>query len=148
MRSRSSIVVQGRMVVRSVFEQRGFWFGRIRDKVTGRVYKFSTRLKSTQKNLPNAKRKLVEYAEALIASEALKKDLDVVRFDRAFEEWLSLKNIRPSTRREYMYDYEATYKPAFGCELVHQIRPKDIEKFLAQLDRKGKSASTIKKHLR
>lgn len=70
-----------------------------------------------------------------------------VLFEAAFEEWLSLKTVRPSTMENYRYDLDGVYSPTFGGMDVGDITYADIQRFLKKLASKGQTARNRSKHL-
>ena len=145
-RAYSDVLVQGRMSVHNPISQNGMWYGRIRDLTTGQLRKFSTRLKATERNLPRARKTLVELAESLI-EEASYETYESHCFEDAFREWLKLKDVRPITLKEYQTDLKGVYLPAFERLDVHEIEMRHIEQFLTDLRTKGRSVRTRRRHL-
>ena len=142
------IVAGGRFVMRSLFRTTGgYWIGRVRDTQTGRVRKISTR----KKKKPEAETALIRWCEDYVANQKdreEKRHVDGVMFSPAFAEWLSLKSVRPSTLRDLEYSFDRIYKPRFGGHYLDEVEPKEIERFLRDLERKRNcAAKTRHKHL-
>jgi len=69
-------------------------------------------------------------------------------FNKAFEEWLSLKTCRPVTRQAYETDYRGIYLPHFTDQLLNVIDVAEVEHFLKKLrEQRSASARTQQKHL-
>lgn len=144
---REVIVVGERMLVRSPFRwppETGVWYGRIRDKKTGRVWKVSSYLKDERKALSY----LVKWAEKKIKElEGQVVDLEGRTFGKAFQEWIELRpKLRPSTRKDYESAKKGFVK-AFGEVLVSEVGPVEVEKYLAELGQNGRAATTQQKYL-
>ncbi len=88
-------VIAGRWTKRSLFRRGNLWYGRVRDRETGRVYEVSTR----ERNRNRAEQRIIDWIENRIRSE--ERDITCAGFEEAFQEWLDLKDIRPSTLRHY-----------------------------------------------
>lgn len=87
--------------------------------------------------------------ERHIKAKQRKDNGGVKRFDAAFLEYLAIKKkiLRESTMQVYTMDFESVYKPHFGKMYVDQIDYADVERFIANLAGKKRSARTQRKHL-
>jgi integrase len=135
-------IVNGRWVVRSMFRRLGRWRVRVRDLKTGKVRELSTRERERRR----ADQRILDWIRQFERRE--EGGMQGERFDRAYEERLSLKDVRPSTLADNKRTFKAIYTPRFGDQLVHEIELKDIEQFLKWLrtDRKV-SVRTQRKYL-
>lgn len=67
------------------------------------------------------------------------------KFNDVADKWRATKRgIRPRTRINIEGRLENHIRPAFGQRRINSIRPEDVRLFLAELEDKGLSASTIK----
>jgi integrase len=73
-----------------------------------------------------------------------------VRFKDVAEEWLATKDgrLKEWTRRNYRASLDNEVLPRFGHRKLRDITVDDIARFVRDLDRKGKSTSTIQNHLK
>ena len=94
----------------------------------------------TQKEV---KQKVQEYRTAIDAG--LKLDAKLT-FEVWAEQWYAghLTSISPTTRESYRYSLNIL-KQAFRNKPIMDIKPVDVERFLQQLRRDGKSDSTLAK---
>jgi integrase-like protein len=133
-------VIGGRWVVRTPFKRHGLWRYRVRDNWTGRVHEVATR----EADQRRAEQAVIDWIEEM----GRREEIQAVAFDAAFEEWLGLKDIRPSTMQGYRYAFEAILRPAFGTCAVHEIEPKHIEEFLHGLrTKRGNAKKTQRERL-
>src|SRR5207253_1360410 len=114
----------GDWILHEVYLRNGFWRGRIRNKKTGRFQYHNTRETKHRK----AEQAVLNWVRELEASksEESPSPLPGTRFDTAFEEYLGLKQVRPSTLRDYRQTFEAVFTPTFGEQLLDEIEPKDV----------------------
>ncbi len=133
-------ILGGRLVVRSLFRQGEVWHVRLRDKSTGKVHTRTTGSRTQQ----GAKEEAQRVAEHLLG-ELQGTHISPQPFLSAFREWISLKTLRDSTRREYE-GCLAVFGREFGSSVTDQIRMRDIEVFLASASR-TRSPRTIAKYL-
>lgn len=123
---------------------RSSWRGRVRDRRTGRVYQPMTGEAKRHK----AEQAVLHFIEELEAQEIRQVMPLTERFDVRFREWLDLKTLRPSTKVDMDCAFEGIFKPAFGEKYLDEIKPKDVERFLKDLETKRKQAAkTRRKHL-
>ncbi len=134
--------MNGRWVVRSFFRRLGRWRVRVRDLKTGKVRELSTR----ERERRHAEQRILDWIRQFERREEGKTKGE--RFDRAYAERLSLKDVRPSTLADNRRTFKAIYVPRFGDQLVHEIELKDIEHFLKWLRTERKvSVRTQRKYL-
>jgi integrase len=119
-------------------------YGRILDLTTGKACRVATG--ETKKD--KARQRLIDWcAEKLRSEQEGTVDAKGVLFTTAFEEWLSLKTLRDSTRIDMERAFRGTYAPAFGERCVNQVEAADIERFLSACEKKGNAPKTRRKHL-
>lgn len=134
-------LIGGRWVMRSLFRRGRTWYGRVRDSRTGLLREISTRERDKERGA----QKVIDYINELERREQDSPEPGYVRFDLTYEEFLSLKQVRPSTMRDYRSSFEAVLQPAFGQRLVAEIELADMERFLKV--RRESSPRTRQKHL-
>ncbi len=134
-----------RWVLRKLYQRPGqsrFWYGHLRDEREGKDYWRSTGETSKRK----AEQAMLAFKRELEAQE--QGQVKGARFDLAFTEYLSLKNIRESTRGDYTCTFNAIFKPHFGDLFVSDISVKTVEHFFKNLDTERKiSPRTKQKYL-
>lgn len=137
-------VVRDRFVLRKPFLRGRLWYVKVRDLETDSVHKVAT--KQTKRTA--AEQYILKWCDERIAKEK-KKPRKAKLFRVAFEEYLDLEkaDVRESTRVVYRTDFRGVYKPAFGERYVGDVQVGDIERFLADMAKAGRSARTRKKHL-
>ena len=126
--------------------QRGesrYWYGHIRDERTGQVKWRST----GETNKRRAEQVMLAWIRELEKAE--KVQTRGIGFEEAFKEYLSFKQVRSSTMRDYKQTFEAVFTPTFGEQLVSEIEPKDVDRFLKTWHKRKKvlSARTRQKYL-
>ncbi len=134
-------ILGDRFVVRNLFQVAGVWYARIRDRQTNKMTKISTRERSRRK----ADQAVLRWVEGRISR--VEETLKVMAFGEAFETWLGLRLVRPSTRRDYE-SARRVYLAAFGDgRAVDEITPLEVEKFLRDMSKSGRAATTGQKYL-
>jgi len=130
----------GNWVLHALIQDNGFWVGRARNARTGQIRWHSTR----ETNRRRANQNVIDWVRGLEAQDQGKTKFGVL-FSTAFEEWLSLKDLRPSTAKEYDYAYKGVIKPFFGQQDVSAVHMENVERFLATLkDNRGRKFSLAK----
>lgn len=135
-------IVGGRFIVRSLFQVDRIWYGRVRDLETGRIRKISTR----ERNRRRAEDFLTDWCERRIARDEAGRT-EPRRLRAAFEEWIGLKQARPSYRLDLETALRGVYLPALGDAVVSDVGLREIERLLADLAARGRAARTRRKHL-
>ena len=135
-------IVRSRRILRKLYQRSGskFWYACVRDRRRNRLHHVST--KATRED--RARQFINEFIEEKAAAEKQEVLAGSIRFDQAFKEWLSLKNVRPSTMAGYEFAADM-YSRVFGHKLVDEISMGDIERFLARLAKAGISRQRRKK---
>lgn len=131
-------VIDGRFVLRSKFLFRGVWHFTYRDKITEIVRKLSTHERDKRK----AEQFITDWIKKFSGNQTDTNNLERT-FEQAFEEFLALKELRPTSKREYDYCFKGVYLPFFKDYLVSDITVQHIEEFLnfsksRQIDREFK----------
>lgn len=143
-------ILYGRYVLRSLHQEAGTWYARVRDLESGEVYKRSSGVpvasggREKERSRRRARQAILDWLERFQAEE--EDDLDVRDFAAAIDEWARLKILRESTRRDLEHSL-ALYKRAFGHLDVDEIDVGQVERFLHDLHERGRSPRTRQKHL-
>lgn len=137
-------VLFGRFVVHQPHHDAGspFLQVRVRDLLTGRTRKRSTRTTSRRA----ARQFVIDWLSSVVARDAAAVDRET--FDNAVDEWLAQQEIRESTRYDMQVSIKSVYRPAFKGRAVCDISGADVQDFLADLLRRGRSWKTRRKHLK
>ena len=116
----------GCWVLHSLFkkEKGGCWYARYRHLQNHKVRYYSTKEKVKAK----AERKAILFIQRLEEQGTLASDKK--KFGDAFQRFMDLKSVRPSTRNDYETSFTGIYLPTFGDYLVNEISLNVIEDFL------------------
>lgn len=133
-------MVHQRWIRRKLYHRPGsdVWQANIRDKRDGSVHRFST----GEKRKTRARQAELDWIAETEAREA-GEPISEIGFTAAYEEFLSLKDVRPLTLQTYTYNLRV-YDKAFGRHRVPEIHAIDIERFLK---RRQVSAKTKREYL-
>lgn len=141
-------ILFGRFVLRNLFQEGGIWYARVRDLATGKVLRHSSR----EGDRRRAKQIIIDWLDML---RDVKLCVHSPPFTEAYDEWVGLKTVRPSTLQDLKFSANV-FRDAFEGFSVDAIKPLTIERFLKQLleeprkdsGRKGgRSPRTRNKHL-
>ena len=153
-------VINGRWVMHGLRLRGGYWRGRVRDKVTGRVFQPGTREtrsdKAEQAILNWIKDRELEEQRAVHGAQPLTQG-----FDACFRDWLTLKEgkVRASTLRGYWRAFDGdvgertdskakgVLAPEFGSQFLDEITALQVERFFSGLARAARSVGTQRRYL-
>jgi integrase len=134
-------VIGGRWVVHEPHREAGpYWHCRIRDLVTGRTTKFSTR----EVSRPRARQAAIEHAKTL---EARAEQIVVQRgFKECFAEYLEHRSICPKTRADYE-SFGRIMAEAFEGLAVDEVDGRKVERFVKELKDRGRAPKTVSSYV-
>lgn len=138
----STTIVHERWIIRRLYHRTGdpAWRALVRDRRTGRLHWFTTH----ETDCTHAGLRVLAWIAEREAEEHRTPSVNT-NFQAAFAEWLTLKDVRPSTEADYKRNFEKVYIKDFDRRPVADIRMADIERFLAL--RRTLSARTKRKYL-
>ena len=131
--------IAGRFVLHGLWKRGRFYQARARDLRTGWVLQFSTR-ETSQRRAEDA---AIERLEVEAAGPDVGQEM---RFRLALEEWLDLRQVKPGTLRYYR-SMGRTLATEFEGRLVSDVNGRDVERYMKNLQDRGKSARTLRHYL-